>query len=90
MFSDRFSGIRGQRRACKGENREGERGGEWRDGGARFGDGRGNGEWKEERGMMAEVHLRQRDASGGWKTDGHQGCSNQGKKLTGAEIRSTH
>lgn len=57
---------------------------------ARFGDGRGNGEWKEERGMMAEVHLRQRDASGGWKTDGHQGCSNQGKKLTGAEIRSTH
>ena len=47
--------------------------------GARFGDGEGNGNWKEERGMMAEVHLRQRDASGGWETDGHQGCSNQGK-----------
>ena len=32
MFSDRFSGIRGQRRGYKGENREGKRGGEWRTG----------------------------------------------------------
>ena len=41
MFSDRFSEIRGDNKACLGENREGERGGEWRDGGARFGDGGG-------------------------------------------------
>ena len=79
MFSDRFSGIRGNNKACLGENREGERGGGMEGWGARFGDGEGNGNWKEERGMMAEVHLRQRDASGGWETDGHQGCSNQGK-----------
>ena len=44
MFSDRFSGIRGQERACKGKiGRE---------------NGEGNGNRKEEREMMAEVHLR--------------------------------
>ena len=79
MFSDRFSGIRGQKRACKGEIGRGNGEGERRDGGARFGDREGNGNWKEDRGMMAEVHLRQRDASGEWKTDGHQGAATRGK-----------
>ena len=80
MFSDRFSGIRGHNKACKGENRERERGGEWGgDWGGRFGDREGNGNWKEEREMTTEVHLRQRDASGEWKTDGHQGAATRGK-----------
>ena len=44
MFSDRFSGIRGQRRGYKGENREGKRGGEWRNGARVSGMERGMGQ----------------------------------------------
>ena len=90
MFSDRFSGIRGQKKGLYGGNREGERGG------GKEGWGRAlrgwKGEWEQEGGAGDDgggappLTGRHGRMENGWPSGG----SNQGKKLTGAEIRSTH